>query len=150
MESHPYRWRFNMRTGPLASSNLDDRVLEFGTINGGNAGLPYRYTYTVTGKPGWFLFNGLVKLDLHSGPATDSAFPDGVFASEAPMAPRLGATAEDDGYLLTFTTDMNNDRSECLIFAAQDLGAGPIASIGLPQRICSGTHASWAPIDQLR
>jgi carotenoid cleavage dioxygenase len=59
------------------------------------------------------------------------------------MAPRPGGAAEDDGYVLTFVTNMNDDTSSCLVFAADDLTAGPIATIGLPQRICVGTHSYW-------
>ena len=150
MQSHPYRWRFNMRTGRTTEEQLDDRVLEFGTINGGYGGHPYRYTYAVTAKPGWFLFNGLTKFDTQAGVIDEYRFPDGVFASETPMAPRLGSDAEDDGYVVTFTTDMNTDTSECQIFAAQDLGSGPVARLRLPERISSGTHACWAPAAQLR
>ncbi len=69
----------------------------------------------MTSKPGWFLFDGVVKVDLETGAEERYAFGDGVFGSETPMAPRPGATAEDDGYLVTFTTDMVNDRSECLV-----------------------------------
>jgi len=61
------------------------------------------------------------------------------------MAPRVGATSEDDGYVLTFTLDMNEDRSDCLIFEASRIEDGPIARVRLPERICSGTHATWAP-----
>ena len=150
MESHPYRWRFNMRTGQTSEEQLDERILEFGTVSGGFGGRPYRYSYAVTAKPGWFLFDGLVKFDSQAGVVDEYRFPDGVFASETPFAPRVGSTAEDDGYLLTFTTDMNRNRSHCLIFAAQDLSHGPIASILLPERISSGTHAVWAATDQLR
>ncbi len=150
MQSHPYRWRFNMRTGQTTEEQLDDRVLEFGTINGGYGGQPYRYTYAVTAKPGWFLFNGLTKFDTQSGVVDEYRFPDGVFASESPMAPRVGSTAEDDGYVVTFITDINTDSSECQIFAAQDLAAGPLTRLRLPERISSGTHACWAPAAQLR
>jgi len=31
----------------------------------------------------------------------------------------LGATVEDDGYLVTFVTDTNADTSECRIYAAR-------------------------------
>ncbi len=68
-----------------------------------------------------------------------------MFGSETPMAPRTGATAEDDGYLVTFVTDMNEDRSECLVLDAADITAGPVARIRLPERIASGTHSCWAP-----
>ena len=57
------------------------------------------------------------------------AFGDGVFGSETPMAPRAGATDEDDGYLVTFTTDMVRDCSECLVLDAKDIAAGPIARV---------------------
>ena len=66
------------------------------------------------------------------------------------MAPRVGATAEDDGYVVTFTTDVINDRSECLIFDAGAVSDGPVARVRLPERISSGTHACWAPATALR
>ncbi len=113
-------------------------------INPRHQGRPYRYTYAVTGEPGWFLFNGLVKHDVLTGRDERYAFGPGVFGSETVMAPRPGATAEDDGYLVTFTTDVDRDRSDCLVFDAADLAGGPIARIRLPQRISSGTHATWA------
>ena len=60
------------------------------------------------------------------------------------MAPRLGSTAEDDGYLITLTTDMTTDSSECLVFDASRLADGPVCRIRLPERISSGTHSTWA------
>jgi carotenoid cleavage dioxygenase-like enzyme len=95
--------------------------------------------------PGWFLFDGIVKFDVTSGTEVRYRFDDGVFASETAFAPRVGATGEDDGYLVTIVTDMNEDRSECLVFAATDLASGPIARLRLPERISSGTHSCWAP-----
>ena len=62
------------------------------------------------------------------------------------MAPREGSSAEDDGYVVTFTTDMNRDRSECLVFDASDITAGPVARVRLPERISSGTHSTWWPV----
>ena len=80
-------------------------------------------------------------------------FDDGVFLSETVMAPRTGfepgTSAEDDGYLVTFATDMVNDRSECLILDAADPAAEPVARIRLPERIASGTHSTWAPAEDL-
>ena len=72
---------------------LSDRIMEFPMINQQYAGRPYRYTYNMTTQPGWFLFDGIVKVDLQTGTEQRYAFGDGVFGSETPMAPRPGATA---------------------------------------------------------
>ncbi|NMM92431.1 hypothetical protein B2J88_50780 [Rhodococcus sp. SRB_17] len=61
------------------------------------------------------------------------------------MAPRIGSTCEGDGYLITITSDMNKDISECLVFDAQRLTEGPVARIKLPECVSSGTHSTWAP-----
>ena len=139
-----HRWRFNLRTGAVSEAHLDDRVLEFGTFNQQVAGQPYRYLYSATTKPGWFLFTGLFKHDLQTGTNTEFEFGEGRYGGEAPFAPRDGATAEDDGYLVTFVTDMCDDHSECLVLDATDIAAGPVCRIILPERISSGTHATWA------
>jgi carotenoid cleavage dioxygenase len=119
-------------------------------INGGYAGSKYRYTYAATGKPGWFLFDGLVKHDVRTGTEERFSFDDGVYGSETAMAPRVGSTAEDDGYLVTLTTDMNADASFCLVFDAARVGDGPVCKLALPERISSGTHSTWAAGSELR
>ena len=147
LQPRPHRWRLNLTTGQVKEEDLSDRCMEFGMINGQYGGQPYRYTYNMTGHPGWFLFDGIVKQDVITGSEKRYNFGEGIFGSETPMAPRPGATAEDDGYLLTFTTDVNADRSECLILSAQDLDL--VARIRLPERISSGTHSFWAPSSAL-
>ncbi|MEM7219525.1 MAG: carotenoid oxygenase family protein [Pseudomonadota bacterium] len=142
--AHAYRWRFNLRTGAVTEGPLADSISEFGMINPRVAGRDYRYTWEMTAKPGWFLFDGLRRLDVRDGSVDGYKFEDGVFASEAPMAPRIGSAAEDDGYVVTLTTDMNRDRSGCAIFAADDIASGPLATVWLPERVCVGTHSYWA------
>ena len=50
------------------------------------------------------------------------------------MAPRVGSISEDDGYLVTITTDMNADASYCLVFDAARIGDGPVCKLALPER----------------
>ena len=149
LQTRAHRWRFDLRTGAVREEPLTDRITEFGMIDGRRAGRPHRYVYEMTGAPGWFLFDGLVKRDLETGREDRYAFGDGVFGSETPFAPRAGSVAEDDGYLVTFTTDVRRDLSECLVFDATDVTAGPVARIRLPERISSGTHSCWAPASAL-
>jgi len=149
MQTRLHRWRMNMVTGAVREQDLSDTCTEFGTINSGCGGRPYRYTYAATNEPGWFLFNGLVKHDTLTGREESYQFEPGVFCSEVGVAPRVGGTEEDDAYLVTLTVDMNRDLSECVVFRASDVGRGPIARAQLPERIASGTHSCWAPGDSV-
>lgn len=150
MQARLHRWRLNLRTGGLTEESLSDSITEFGMINGSHLGEPYRYAYAASGKPGWFLFDGLVRHDLHTGAEQRFAFGDGVYGSETAMAPRVGARDEDDGYLVTLTTDMAADASYCLVFDAARLPDGPVCKLQLPERISSGTHSTWVAGSELR
>ena len=180
LQTHLHRWRFNLVTGATREEWLSDSTTEFGMINGGHAGVRYRYAYAATGKPGWFLFDGLVKHDVQTGAEERFAFEDGVYGSETAMAPRsivaagaaprsnvaagaaprsnvaagaapgAGSAGEDDGYLVTITTDMNADASFCLVFDAARVGDGPICKLELPERVSSGTHSTWVAGAELR
>jgi carotenoid cleavage dioxygenase-like enzyme len=143
-KSRLHRWRFNLKTGETVEQRLSDRIVEFGMMNARHAGKPYRYVYSVTAKPGWFLFNGFVKHDLHTGETTELMLEEGRYASEAPFAPRIGAVDEDDGYLVSFVIDENRGTSECVLIDAKELAAGPVCRIALPHKISSGTHSVWA------
>jgi carotenoid cleavage dioxygenase len=114
------------------------------------AGRKHRYVYSTTTKPGWFLFNGFVKHDLATGESWSLKLEEGRFASEAPFVPRVGGTAEDDGYLVSFITDENSGNSECILIDAQHIEAGPVCRLALPHKISSGTHSWWAERRDLR
>jgi len=145
-----HRWRFNLRDGSTKEERLDDAILEFGTINGRVGGRPYRYAYSTLAEPGWFLFHGFARNDLETSKRTEYRLSPNRFASEAPFAPRIGATREDDGYLVSFVTDENTGTSECILLDAAHIEDGPVVRIALPHKLCSGTHACWAGRDQLR
>lgn len=144
------RWRFNLKTGATREERLDDRTLEFGTINQRYGGRDYRYCYSAVPKAGWFLFTGYTKHDLQTGNSWSVELGENRYGSEAGFAPRVGATSEDDGYLVSFVTDLNEDRSEAVLIDAQDIAAGPVCRIILPHRISSGTHATWAHGEDIR
>jgi carotenoid cleavage dioxygenase len=110
----------------------------------------YRWAYSAVSKPGWFLFTGLVKHDMDTLESEAVDFGPERYGSEPGFAPRVGATAEDDGYLITYVTDMIEDRSECVIYDARKLADGPVARIILPARISSGTHATWEQGETIR
>ena len=88
--------------------------------------------------------------DLHTGSEERFAFEDGVYGSETAMAPRANGTGEEDGYLVTITTDMNADASYCLVLDAARVSDGPVCKLALPERVSSGTHCTWASGAELR
>lgn len=138
-----HRWRFNLKTGETHEQTLDDRILEFGTYNQRMSGKPYRYAYSTTTKPGWFLFTGFVKHDLHTGESWSLQLPEGTYASESPFCPRTNATSEDDGYLVSFLINETAGTSECILVDAKNIEAGPVVRLALPHKISSGTHAHF-------
>lgn len=150
MKTRLHRWRFNLVTGATREESLTDTISEFGMMNADYATTDYRYAYAATGKPNWFLFDGLVRHDLHTGAEEHYCFGDGVFASETSVAPKLGATSEEQAYLVTITTDLNNDASYGVVFDAARVADGPICQVRLPERVSSGTHSTWAPGSELR
>ena len=150
MQARLHRWRLNLDTGLVKEEPLSDTITEFGMMNADYQTQDYRYAYAATGKPGWFLFDGLVRHDLRTGSEERWSFGDGVYGSETAMAPRVGSAGEDDGYLVTIISDMNQDASFCVVFDAARVGDGPICKLKLPERVSSGTHSTWCSGAELR
>ncbi len=143
MQTRLHRWRLDLRTGAVTEERLSETFTEFGMLNPDIVTTQHRYAYAASAVPGRFLFDGLVKHDVLTGAQERVAYGDGVFGSETSMAPRIGSTGEDDGYLITLVSDLNADASFCHVYAAQDPTAGPVCVLRLPERVSSGTHSTW-------
>ncbi|MEH2071153.1 MAG: carotenoid oxygenase family protein [Nostoc sp.] len=139
-----YRWRFNLKTGTVREEMLDDVASEFPRINENLVGRQTRYGYTnkMANNP-LPLFEGIIKYDLSSGKSQIHEYGEGRYGGEAVFAPRPGATAEDDGWLVTFVHDENSNTSELVVVNAQDVTAEPVARVIIPQRVPYGFHGAW-------
>ena len=150
LDAHMHRYRFDLRSGRTTEETIDDDNSEFPSINLGMVGERTRYAYNMHISPEkTLLFDGVMKYDVESGRATTHWFGDGRSGSEAPFAPRPGASAEDDGFLLSYVYDERDGRSEVEVLDATDLAAGPLCSIRLPVRVPLGFHATWIPGERL-
>jgi len=58
---------------------------------------------------------------------------------------RLGAIAEDDGWIMSYIYDGDRNLSDVVFLDAQDFGGDPVATIRLPVRVPYGFHGGWAP-----
>ena len=64
--------------------------------------------------------------------------------------PRTPDSAEGDGWLLVPVARVAQNRSDLVVLDAQNLAAGPIATVKLPVRVRSTFHGTWVPEDTLR
>lgn len=136
-----WRWQIDLASGKVAETQLDDRAIEFGRVADDRVALDYRYGYAV--GTGVEEDSAIVKYDMVEGTSALHDFGRGFKPGEFVFAPRDGATAEDDGYVMGYVHDNAEDRSSFVILDAADVGAAPLATVELPRRIPFGFHGSW-------
>jgi carotenoid cleavage dioxygenase-like enzyme len=132
--AHLHRWVFDPSSGTVKEEQLDDRGVEFPTINDGLTGLPSRFLYTVSE-------NAVVKYDTTPGSAATHDLRADQVPGEAVFVPSSAGVAEDAGWLLSIVTSRTGDESELLVLDASDLTQ--VASVRLPRRVPAGFHGSW-------
>ncbi|GAA0942868.1 carotenoid oxygenase family protein [Nonomuraea longicatena] len=130
--ANPYRWTLDPTTGAVTEELLDDRGVEFPTLNETRVGRENRFLYTVGVEQ-------IVKYDHLTGSAASLA--TGGRTGEAVFVPAEGAISEDDGWLLSIVTASRGSR--LLVADARDLKE--VASVTLPRRVPAGFHGSWLP-----
>ena len=142
-----WRWVIDTRTGKVTEEQIDDRSGEFPRVNDAVIGKKHRFGYEMSmGSAGFGEVDSgaILKYDRQTGTRTSIELGKGRVSGEAVFAPAAGATAEDDGYLMTFVYDASSDTSEYVIFDAKTMSADPIATVHLP-RVPFGFHGSWVP-----
>jgi carotenoid cleavage dioxygenase-like enzyme len=137
------RWTLHRPSGRLTETVLDDRGNEFPRINGSYAGQSYRYIYTAH----WgddVTFGPIMKHDLLRGTTQTHDFGERLMSSEPVFVRKPGATAEDEGWILSYVYDPDRDLSDVVILDAQDFTGAAVATIRLPVRVPFGFHGGWA------
>ena len=134
-----------------SSELLDDVYNEFPTINNDVLGSKSRYSYhcRLVMDESRVLFDGLIKQDVESGSSKTHEYSKDNFGGEAAFAPRQGATAEDDGYLITFVYNAREHSSELHILDAQHIEQPPLARIPIPRQAVAKHIAQqgWEVVD---
>jgi all-trans-8'-apo-beta-carotenal 15,15'-oxygenase len=140
-------WRFTI---DLAQQRVERHLLlsrccEFPVLHPQYLGRSARYYYlgAAHDPTGNAPLQAIVKLDLATGQEdTYSCAPRG-FTGEPIFVPQPSATAEDEGWLLVLSYDAAQHRSRLLIFDAQRLSQGPLATLNLKHHVPYGLHGSW-------
>jgi carotenoid cleavage dioxygenase-like enzyme len=147
-EACVYEWRFNVKTGQTRERLVDDTInSEFPTSNSALQGVETRYSYNILmrNRELGAQFAGIAKYDLQSGAFTAYSEGERYWCSEAPFAPADAARCEDDGYLLSYVTSLDEQTTELHVYdaRARELGRGPVARVRLPRRVPHGFHSTW-------
>lgn len=131
----PHRWTLDPATGRVQEQSLDDRPVEFPTINETRTGRPHRYQYTVNS-------HGILKYDLRTGENRyyDAGQDNG--PDEAVFVPAPDDDCEDAGWLLSIVTD-HATSSRLDVLDATDMTR--VAHVDLPYRVPAGFHGNWLP-----
>jgi carotenoid cleavage dioxygenase-like enzyme len=137
------RWTINPKTRTVNEQIVDARGQEFPRCHPDLIGKPYQYGYTVAVQD--YSFPSIYKHDMRSGTSTQFDVGPGRHSAEPVFIPKEGASAEDEGYLMTYVYDGNTGSSDLLILDAQDMSRPALAQVHLPVRVPYGFHGNWVP-----
>lgn len=141
------RFTIDLDAGSASFEALDDRPADFPRMNDDFACGRHRYGYA-----SWWSsaihgvdFDAVIKYDLDTGTSESYTWRAGTAVGEFSFAPDPAGTAEDDGWLVNFVTDLSTRDTEFVVLDARDVAAGPIARVPIPRRIPAGFHGNWFP-----
>ena len=141
------RWELDPQRRTVSTTVIDETPNEFPRVRGSLTAKPYRYGYCASPSTepaqGW----PTVKHDLETGRRWVFDHGPGRAAGEPVFVARSadsGATAEDDGWLVTYVHDLGKGTAEFVVMDAQDFDRGDyVAKVPLPQRVPFGFHGNW-------
>ncbi len=90
------------------------------------------------------------RVDFETGKLDAWSPGPGDTVQECQFVPRAPDSAEGDGWLLVPVARVSQGRSDLVVLDAQDLAAGPVATIKLPIRVRSTFHGTWVPAETLK
>ena len=145
------RWTFDLSSNSdaIRETPLDDLDGEFPRVDPRAETRKHRH--------GWYACDptasgtikqcGIAHLDFATGKRQVYELTGGDLTSEPVFVPRSADAPEGDGWVTAVVYRAGEDRSDMVIFEAQDIAKGPIATAEMPRRVPFGFHGNWASID---
>jgi carotenoid cleavage dioxygenase len=93
--------------------------------------------------------SSLGHVDMGSGKLKVWSPGPGSAIQEPQFVPRRADSPEGDGWLLVLVNRLDTRQSDLVVIDAQDIEAGPVATLRLPVRVRSTFHGTWVPADAL-
>ena len=85
------------------------------------------------------------RIDFETGKLDVWSPGPGDTVQECQFVPRTPDSPEGDGWLLVPVARVSKGRSDLVVLDAQNLAAGPVATIKIPVRVRSTFHGTWVP-----
>lgn len=142
-----HRWTFDLATGSVTETPLDDVAHAFPRVDERLVGLRHRYGWAAAprsgtggdlGEPGV-----LLKYDLETGGCERQDFGPQGYPGEFVFVPASPDSGEDEGWAMGFVYDRSTDSTDLVILDATAIGSEPVARVHLPRRVPFGFHGSW-------
>ncbi len=143
------RWTIDLsaNSNTMHSEYIDDTAGEFPRLDERRAGLAYRHGYFAANlRDSAFNFDSIAHIDHSTGRKNIYTFAPGDVPGEPVFVPRSANAGEGDGFLVTTVYRGGENRSDFVVFDAQDVGKGPVAAAHLPRRVPFGFHGNWRNI----
>jgi carotenoid cleavage dioxygenase len=141
------RWTFDLSadSNAIKEEPLDDLDGEFPRVDPRVETRQHRHGWYAADPGGGKTIrqSGLAHLDLKTGKRQVYELNGGDAASEPVFTPRSAEAPEGDGWVTAVIYRAGEDRSDFLVFEAQDLAKGPIATAEMPRRVPFGFHGNW-------
>lgn len=141
------RWTFDLDGGSdrIQEERLDDLAGEFPRFDERYSGFANRHGW-IAGNlrdPGTIRGDSLRHYDFQTGKQSTWIAPVGDAVAEPVFVPRSADADEGDGWVVSVVYRGETDTSDMVVFEAQDMAAGPIATAKMPRRVPFGFHGNW-------
>lgn len=154
IRSELYEIRLNMKTRESIRRVIVPGLnLEAGQVNRDLVGKKTRYVYLAIAEP-WPKCSGIAKVDLETGQVTKFLYGNGRFGGEPFYVPerrkktRNNDGEDDNGYIVGYVRDEEDERSEMVIVKASNMKQ--VGSVKLPARVPYGFHGTFVSAQDLK
>jgi carotenoid cleavage dioxygenase len=141
------RWRINTAGQQLthAEEVVAPRAFELPSHDRRFSGRQHRHGWFAATRenPDTVDFAGIGHIDYQTGAVAEWDPGPTRHAGEAFFV--AGDSGEAEGWLLSFVYDHSTQNSALVVLDAQEVAAGPIAEVVMPQRVPYGFHGVWIP-----
>lgn len=149
-DAYPYRYTVDLAADTITEGPLDDRASEFPMIDRRFVGRSNTAAWAVNIGGAFSAPTGSTLLqygpDGSSSSAASFELPGSDVGAEPLFVADPDRSSEGGGWLLMAVFRAETNTSDVVVFDAQDIAQGPIATVHLPVRIPFGFHASWSPL----